>query len=307
MNASTHTEVYRSFDGQLKARPNRALTLAWSGVRIGFRRKLPALLLFIIPAIMTIVTSFIVQITFEAKTGNVPGMAPTQGQVIGAMLADQLGDVEKHVLSLLRQLRTFVVLVMGWYGAGLIAEDKRLRASLLYFARPLTRWTYFLGKLGTVMFWGSCAVVLPVIIVSGVAAFASPEWAFVKERWDVIVKMLFYAFLWVFIHALLVLAISSVCEKRNQALAGLFGFYILTSVGSVAMSKIFDGAAWRLISIPQNFERVAESLFGPQSQGILDRRSSGLPWSLEASAWALGILSLACVFVLQTQTRKMEV
>lgn len=298
MKAATHTEVYRPFRGDLKTFPLRALTLAWSGVRIGFRKKMPALLLFAIPAISTIVTCFLVQITFEAQNPEITQGTIPQAKILGALLQDQLGKVEIQVLRLLRQVQAFVVLAMGWYGAGLIAEDRRLRANLLYFARPLTRWTYFLGKLGTVCFWGFCAVGIPILMVSSVASFASPNWSFLTERWPVILKMEAYAMMWVLLHGLLVLAISSVCERRNQALAGLFGFYILTSIGSTAMSRIFDGSGWRLVSIPENFERISESMFG---------FSSGIrPWSLEASLWALGIVVFVCVAILQIQTRKLE-
>ena len=45
MKASTHTEVYRRFTGELSARPKRALVLARAAVRLAFKRKLPILLL----------------------------------------------------------------------------------------------------------------------------------------------------------------------------------------------------------------------------------------------------------------------
>ena len=303
MRAETHTEVYRPFKGKLKTYPFRARTLAWSGIRIGFRKKLPALLLFTIPAISTIVTCFLVQLTFEAKSGagaNIgPGFDGAQVKMLGVLLEQQLGKVEGQILRLLDQIRMFLVLAMGWYGSGLIAEDKRLRANLLYFARPLTRWTYFLGKLGTVLFWGFCAMGLPVLIVCSVAAFSSPEWSFVTERWPVILKLFAYAGMWIGVHALLVLAISSLVDRRNHALAGLFGFYILTTVGAEAMSRIFDGAGWRLISLRRNFERIAESMFGVDTGRVT--------WPLESSLWALGFVVALCIFILQRQTRKMEV
>lgn len=299
MKAVTHTEVYRPFLGELRKFPQRARTLAWSGVRVGFRKKLPALILFLIPAIATVVTCFMVNLMFEAQNPDVSGELDMQAKVLGALLAEQLGAVEVQILGLLRSMQLFVVLAVGWYGSGLIAEDKKLHANLLYFARPITRWTYFLGKLGTVMFWGMCAVALPTLLVCSVASFASPNWAFLTDRWDVILKLQAYALLWVFVHGLLVLAISSICEKRNQALAGLFGFYILTTIGSRAMSRIFDGAAWKLVSIPENFERISESMFGLQNRSR--------PWDLEASLWPLGLLVATCAIVLQMQTRKMEI
>ena len=302
MRAETHTEVYRPFDGALAKRPKRALTLAWSGVRIGFRKKLPALFLFAMPAIMTIVFCFIVNLKFEAASGSIAKYAPgeTRGtmEMAGALLSDRLGEVEALILQLLGNLKTFVVLVMGWYGAGLIAEDKKLRANLLYFARPITRWTYLRGKLGTVFFWGACVVILPIWLVCLVATFASPDWVFLTESWPIIVKLLGYGALWVFVHGLLVLAISSVCDRRNRALAGLFGFYFITSFGAEAMTMLFDGQGWRLVSIPRNFERISEALFG--------MRNFEVAWGLEASIWTLGAISLASFLILARQTRKME-
>jgi ABC-type transport system involved in multi-copper enzyme maturation permease subunit len=303
VKAETHTEVYRPFLGTIRPHPPRTLTLAWSGVRVGFRKKLPALILFTIPAITTVVISFLVQLKFDAEAGTVGSLAgaesKAQARAIGALLSNQLGAVEELILQLLRQIQPFVVLAMGWYGSGLIAEDKKLRANLLYFARPLTRWTYFLGKLGTVTFWGACAVIVPVNIVCGVATFSSPDWSFLTERWDTILKLESYAVLLVLVHGLLVLAISSLCDRRNHALAGLFGFYFLTSAGAEAMSELLDAGSWRLLSIPRNFERISVALF--------DTPAFWVDWPLEASLWSLGFLVLATVFVLSRQTKKMEV
>lgn len=302
MKAATHTEVYRPFKGELRQRPFRAGTLAWSGIRIGFRKKLPALLLFMVPTIQTIVSCFIVNLKFEAESGEAlrqMGIESTgQAQVMGALLADQLGQVEEIILTLLGTISLFVVLAMGWYGSGLIAEDKRVRAHLLYFARPMTRMTYFLGKLGTACFWGLCAVAVPITLVCSVASFASPDWAFLTDRWDVILKLEAYALLYVLIHGLLVLAISSVCDRRNHALGGLFGFYLLTSFGGEAMARLFDGTGWRLFSIPRNFERISAAMF--------DSPIGDVDWPLESTLWALGFLVAACVWILQRQTRKME-
>lgn len=303
MKASTHTEVYRRFDGSRKAHPLRSLTLAWSGIRTAFKKKLPLLFLFLIPGIMTIVVSFMVQLKFEAEAGTISSMAgmepSAQTLAMGALLSNQLGEVQELIFTLLTQTQFFVVLAMGWYGSGLIAEDKRLRAHLLYFARPISRTTYVTGKLLTVMFWGACAVVVPVTVVCSVASLSSPDWSFLTERWDTILKLEAFALLWVFLHGLLILAISSLTDRRNRALGGLFIFYFLTIAGSEAMATIMGGQGWRLLSIPNNFQRVFDSLFGQSSPGI--------GWSLESSAWVLGLTALACLVVLSRQTRKLEV
>jgi len=310
VRAATHTEVYRPFRGQALRHPLRALVLAWSGVRVGFRRKLPALLLFAMPAIMTIVLAFVINLKFDTKN-MMEGMFDTRGgradvtpferiqaERLSQAMAGAIAGVESLVFQFVQRMRFFVILVMGWYGSGLIAEDRRLRANLLYFARPLSRWTYLRGKLGTAAFWGSCVVVLPVTILLGVASFASPDWTFFTERWPVILKFIGYALAYVLVHALLVLAVSSVADRRNRALAGVFGIYILTSLGGESMTRLFDGQEWRLVSLPRNFERIAEWLFGI--------RSGAVEWPLEASFWAIGFYVLASGLVLAHQLKKME-
>lgn len=298
MKAATHTEVYRPFRGKLRSHPVQSATLAWSGIRVGFRKKLPALFLFVFPAILTIVTSFMIQLKFDAEAGNVVGLNPNQGMAVGALLSDQLGATEELILVMLDKIKFFIVLVIGWYGSGLIAEDRRLRANLLYFARPMTRRTYTLGKLGTVMFWGMCAVAAPTTVMCGTACFASPDWSFLTEKWDTILKLEAYAVLNVFVHGLLVLAISSLVDKRNHALAGLFGVYILSSMGSEAIAGVLDGTIWRLGSVPANFERLSEWMF--------DRSTGRVEWPIEATLWALGLLVLGSIATLSIQTRKME-
>ena len=67
MKAATHTEIYRPFKGRLLARPMRALVLAWSGVRLGFRKQLPALLLFAVPVITTITVAIGIDQKIDAQ------------------------------------------------------------------------------------------------------------------------------------------------------------------------------------------------------------------------------------------------
>lgn len=305
MKARTHTEVYRPFRGTIRDRALRALTLAWSGVRVGFKKKLPMLFLFAIPVVSTIVGSFQIQLKFDAIAGELTFLSEEStpreamaNQLVVAGLAEILGRVEQIILGVLGTLQFFVVLTMGWYGSGLIAEDKRLRANLLYFARPISRWTYLRGKLGTVLFWGFCAVVIPVTVMCSTAVFASPDWSFLTERWPTILKLELYAILWVLVQGLMVLAISSVCRLRNQALAGLFGTFFLMSISGELLAWLFDSPNWRLLSVIRNFERIADALF--------DMGATEVPWGVEASVWALAGFCGLCLAILNAQTKKME-
>ncbi|MCP3916242.1 MAG: ABC transporter permease [bacterium] len=296
MKASTHIEVYRKFEGELKKRPFRAGIVALSGIRVGFRRKLPALLLYAIPAISCIVTCFLVNLRFNASLG-IPGAPSGSGAQAGALLEGVL-DVKLLILEFVERVRFFALLAVTWYGAGLIAEDRRLGANLLYFSRPITRFQYLLGKFLTTAFYGSCAILFPCIVVCSTAAFASPDWLFVKEEWDVILWTLAYASMWVLTLTAVVLTVSSMVERKTLALVGTFALVFLTEGASNVMSEISNEASYRLFSLTRNFQRIGEWMFG---------RPSPLNWNVEASFWVIGLVFTGCMLILAQRVRRMEV
>lgn len=260
MKASTHTEIYRRFDGTLERRRLRFLPLAVAGIRVAFKRKLPALLLLTPSAIGAIVASFLVHLKFTVEAGDVPGVdLRTTGMV--AQMAGQLLAVSNQIVSFLLNTRLFALLVVAWYGAGLFAEDKRLGAHLLYFSRPITRLDYFLGKFGTVSFYGACSFLFPTLTILSVASFSSPDWSFVTEKGDVIIKAIAYATLWILVLSTLALAVSSLVDRKTLALVAFVGLFLLTEAVGNVMTRIADSAYWSLLSLTRNFERVADWLF----------------------------------------------
>src|SRR6188508_2919932 len=101
-------------------------------------------------------------------------------------------------------MRLFALLAVAWYGAGVLAEDRRLGAHLLYFARPLTRLDYFLGKFLTVAFFGALASLVPGLFICLVAAWSSPKWSFIREESDVLWQTCAYASIWIVVTSSLV-------------------------------------------------------------------------------------------------------
>ena len=83
-------------------------------------------------------------------------------------------------------MKLFALLATAWYGSGLFCEDRRAGAHQLYFARPITRLDYFLGKFLVAAFFGACAILVPALVICLVASFSSPEWSFLKEEGDLV-------------------------------------------------------------------------------------------------------------------------
>ena len=210
MKASTHTEIYRRFAGTRQGGAHAVLALARTGIKAGFRRKLP-LLVYVPPLIASIVFSFVIYAKFAVESGANPmtgAAGVTNVGLIGAM-AGKLIEVRDQIVSFHAAMGLFVVLALSWYGAGLISEDRRAKAHLLYFSRPITLREYLLGKFLVGACYASVCVFVPSLIMLSVASFASPEWSFVKEQGDVIWKTLLLSCLWVLSATSIVLAISS--------------------------------------------------------------------------------------------------
>ena len=293
MKASTHTEIYRPFEGELKRHPRRALILAWSAVRLGFRRKLPALLLFAFPTMSCIVQCFFVQLKFT----RLPGLE-TDPLALAQAAMGQLVEVENLIRAYLNTVRWFALLAIAWYGSGLIAEDRRLGAHLLYFSRPLTRWQYVLGKFLAASFYGACALLFPVLVICSVASFSSPNWEFLTQKWDVILEAAALSSLWIATLTAIVLCTSSLVERKTLALSGVFAFVFLDEAASGVLAELTNESGYRLLSLSMNFERIGDWLFG---------RASDLGWDVEASFWVIGLLIATALGILWRRVRRMEV
>lgn len=306
MKASTHTEVYRRFTGTLRPSRLAFLPITTSGVRVAFKSKWP--LLFYVPTLIaTIVFSFIVYAKFALEQGMTPGaLAGSDPQasagvaLVGAM-ASRLIEVRDTIVGAIFTMSIFSVLLVGWYGAGLFCEDRRVGAHLLYFARPITRLDYLLGKLGVVGTFVLASVLVPGVVISTIAAFASPDWIFLKEEPRVPLLSVVYALVHTVVLSSIVLAISSLCTRKVFALVATVGFFTLAEAVGGLFAFIQKEQTWRALGPLANLRRVAAELFGVESvPGFRIRWDAAWSWG------ALAVLLVVAWGVLAWRVRSME-
>ena len=300
MKASTHTDVYRPFVGELKSNPRRALVLARAGIRVSFKRKLPALILYAVPAIMCIVYCFQVHFTFSVAQQVTGAPNGPEAAMMAAQIQAMLGSVVQNIFQFVQAASFFVLIVMAWYGSGQIAEDQRVGANQLYFSRPLTRLEYLGGKFLTVFWFGFLALVVPCLLICLVAVFASPEWSFLKEEWDAILNSIVFGVLWVSTLAIFVLAVSSLTTRRTYALVGSTGIVFGTSALAQLLSSLMEDARPSILNLFQNMERIGEVLFDVT---LIRGRSV----SMEASLAAIALIWVVSLYVVTERIRRMEV
>ena len=203
--ATTNTELYQRFGGQLRVGFWRFAPLTLAGIRTTAKKKIPLILLFAPPLIGTVVFSFLVYARY-APEAIVPELGANQNMAeqISNRLAENLG-VKRQIVEFTRVLRVFTILAIAWFGSGLFAEDRQCGAHQLYFARPITRLDYFLGKFFTAAFYGAGTVLIPGMAICLVAVLSSPNWSFLTDEWDVILKTALYAICWISVVTLVVL------------------------------------------------------------------------------------------------------
>jgi ABC-type transport system involved in multi-copper enzyme maturation permease subunit len=298
MQASTHTEVYRAFGGRLRPARPRFWPLYRSRVRVLQKKKLPLLLLYAPPAISGIVYSFIVYGKFTLEAGQAAGGLPP-GAAMAAAVAGQLLEVHNQIIEFTQVIRFFALLVIAWYGAGLISEDNKAGAHLLYFSRPLTRTDYFLAHFATAVTFGLRAILLPGLVICTVAVFSSPDYAFLKEKWNVILATVGFSLIYVGVIAMIVLAVSSLVTRRTFALAGIFGLIVASQASAQVLRRINDDRDFLMVSLWNNFRRLADWMF--------DARRSRFDWDPWWSVAILAGVSLVCLAIVVWRLRRMEV
>lgn len=300
--ASTHTEIYRRFQGRLRPNALRWWPLFLADYHKALHSKRTLLLLFGPPFIAGVVFSFVVYAKYTVEAG----MTPVGGPAIGQMGASALGAMTESLLQVRNmiaqfniQCRFFAMLVIAWFGAGLIAEDKKAGAHLLYFSRPMTRADYFIGHFLSVATMGLYAVLVPGLMICIVATFSSPEWAFLKNDWELILATIGYSVLFVVTLAALVLAISSLASRKAFALVGVFGVMVSSTAVGVVLSQLKRDPDFLMVSLYSDFQRLGDWMFGTR-----DRLHDWDPWY---SVWIVAGTIAVSVAVCALRLRRLEV
>jgi ABC-type transport system involved in multi-copper enzyme maturation permease subunit len=303
MSAETHLEVYRPFTGELREHRMRFWPLTASGLRTALKQRKALLILYAPAAITTVILCFVVYFSFSAKEmvqGPMGEELGPQGQLAAQMAVEQASQVlgvVSLILNFSKGLGLFSLLAVAWFASGLVCDDRKAGAHQLYFARPLTRLDYFLGKFTIAAFFASLAVLVPLFVVCIAAVFCSPEWSFLEQEWDVILRSIAFGLLWTVVVSSLVLAASSLASRKSFALLGVFAVTFLAVPVAEILGQVADERFYAL-ALLDDLNTLAHHVFGRAEEVSRSPRH----------AWAAVIaLVLACWGVIAWRLRRLEV
>jgi ABC-2 type transport system permease protein len=190
-----------------------------------------------------------------------------------------------------------VITIFG--GAGLIANDLRTGAILVYLSRPLTRRDYVLGKAGVLMLLNLSVTLVPGLLLYLIALALAPD-QFLK--WDLAwigPAIVLQAAVMSLVMSLVGLAVSSLSRSARVAGIGFFAVVAGLEVARGILYAMYRRPETALISFRASLQALATALFG------LSERSVSLPWFYPAGL--LAVVALGCLLVLRSRVRAVEI
>jgi ABC-2 type transport system permease protein len=228
---------YQHWKGPLSGHAWRWLAIVRHGVRVQQRNLLLRLLLLLawLPA-LALVAAVAVWGLVEQQSESVLAIARL------LLPADILLDPHAYRTAVwtvaysffFKTEMFFIMLLVVVAGPGLISRDLRFNALPLYFARPLTRLDYLLGKLGVIGVLVATVAVGPAIFAYAVGVCFSLDVGVVKDTYPLLLASVAYGLVITLSVGTLILAMSSLSRRSLYVGIAWAGLWLISgSVGSI--------------------------------------------------------------------------
>jgi ABC-2 type transport system permease protein len=239
-----YEQSYRSHEARGPLRQLRFWPILREGLRLLLARR--ALLILGMLAWLPLVAR-VIQVYVVTRFPEAGQLLPVDGRLFGEFLNQQL---------------YLVLLLVIFSGAGLIAEDLRSGAIIVYLSRPLTRRDYVLGKLGILLGVGLAVTLVPGLLLYFAAVGLAPG-SFLEVRlvW-IAPAVALHSLAMCLIYGLLMLALSSLSRSARVAGLGFAALVLGLELVVAIVQANFDLPAARLLSLQQDVRMLGEALFG---------------------------------------------
>jgi ABC-type transport system involved in multi-copper enzyme maturation permease subunit len=191
-----------------------------------------------------------------------------------------------------------LVLVLAFGAAGLVSEDLKHSALQLYFARPLSRKDYVLGKLAVVAFFVLMLTAVPALLAVALKLVFAGSFKFLAEYPWLPLSILAYGVVLTLFFGGYVLLLSASSRNTRYIIVMLFGIYYFSAILAEIVRGIFRTPYAYLLSLPANIHQVGAALIG-------GRRPFAVPAGL--SFLVLAVICFLAGAVLVRKVRGVEV
>jgi ABC-2 type transport system permease protein len=234
---------YQHWKGALSSRAWRWLTIARQGLRVQLKGSITIirilLLLACVPALLLVVVLALWGLFEQGSQTVISLLQPMLPREIASDPHAYRHAVWTISYSIFFKVELFyIMLLVVISGPNLISRDLRFNALPLYFSRPLTRWDYFLGKLGVI-----AAIVAAVSVVPAVAAYVlgvcfSLDLSVIRDTWYLLPASILYGLVIVVSAGTIMLALSSLSRRSLYVGIAWVGLWIISSAVAVVLAGI---------------------------------------------------------------------
>jgi hypothetical protein len=224
------------------------------------------------------------QIYVVTRFPEVGRMLPIDGRLFGQFLNGQI---------------LLMVLLTVFGASGLIANDLRTGAILVYLSRPLTQRDYILGKLGVPMALNLAVTLAPASLLYLAGLLLAPDqylkWSLVWIAPAIVAHSVAASL----VLSLLTLAISSLSRSARVAGLGLVGVFFGLEMMRTVLQAGFNRNEAVLISLWGGLKALSVAFFGVEDPQL------DISW-----VWPLLVLtaaSIGCLSVLRSRVRAVEI
>jgi ABC-2 type transport system permease protein len=226
----------------------------------------------------------VIQIYLVTRFPEAGRILPIDGRLFGEFLNQQIG---------------FTILLSIFGASGLVANDLRTGAILVYLSRPLTRRDYVAGKLLVPLLLNLAVTLVPALVLYLAGLALAPEQYLRWDLWWIAPAVVAHAVTISLVVSLLILAVSSLSRSARVAGLGFAGLFFGLEMVRLVLQNGFGRREAMLLSFQADLQSLGVALFG-----IVDRQLD-IAWG-----WPLGVLAavtLACLAILRSRVRAVEI
>lgn len=230
---------------------------------------------------------------------NVAGSYYDIIQLTDTKKQDQTGTIMFDSVMVLETLWT--LLLAAVIGSKMIATDLNEKSYNLYFARPMSKRDYLIGKFGTVGIILSLVTIVPNLITFSLLLLLTKisSTYFIDHLW-VWGSIIGYGLVVVLTFSTLSLAFSSMTARRFYAAAALVVVYLVTAIMGQIATQVFSSDYSRLIGISDDLDVVGRIAFK-----VAD--NLGLKYSWFYSLAVLVVIWVVCTFLVWYKVERTEI
>jgi ABC-2 type transport system permease protein len=276
-----YDQTYRRHEARGALRRVRFWPITREALRLILARRwfLALLVAAWLPFVVQVIRIYVVTRFPEANR-----ILPVDGRLFGELLAWQA-------------FFTMFITIFG--GAGLVANDLRTGAILVYLSRPLTRRDYVIGKLGVLLLLNLSATLGPGLVLYAVALALAPDLFWKWSLAWIAPAVVAQSFAVSLVMSLVALAVSSLSRSARVAGLGFFGLLMGLEVARGILYAFYRRPETALLSLQADLRSLGVTLFG------LTDRSVNLPWAYAAAM--LIAVSIGSLLILRSRVRAVEI